>query len=521
MSLMKLASTSIASTTATFIANTTATLPFKSGVFKPAHLKSSLLKTILASSILFSSHALSETQGTEDQNTHDAHETTAPLEKHTPASEKILPLPLNELRKFTDIFGKIKNDYVEEIDDATLLKYAIRGMLSGLDPHSAYLEPSAFSDLQENTSGTFGGLGIEVGLENGFVKVIAPIDDTPAQKGGIQAGDLIIKLDETPVKGMSLDQAVETMRGEAGTPIKLTIVRAGEREPIVIKLTRDIIQVTSIKTLPLDDHYGYIRITQFQAQTGSDFEKGLEKLRSEVKDLTGLIIDLRNNPGGVLKAAVDVADLLLEDGLIVYTKGRAAVAQLSFSATEGDKSQGIPIIVLVDGGSASASEILAGALQDHDRAVIMGTQSFGKGSVQNVLSIDEEHGLKLTTARYYTPNGRSIQAQGITPDIEVNRAKLSDEKQSDFFREADLAGHLSNGNNQDQAIESDETTESSDQNKQSARLERDFQLQEALSLLKAIDILNIKGHSKQTKVNKGVNIDTASAEKNAPKKIDK
>ena len=527
---MKLASTSIATTIAT------TTLPFKSDAFKPAHLKSSLLKTILASTILFSSHALSDTQGTENQDAaqetsqeaaqETVQETTAPIETNTPASKKILPLPLNELRKFTDIFGKIKNDYVEEIDDATLLKYAIRGMLSGLDPHSAYLEPSAFSDLQENTSGTFGGLGIEVGLENGFVKVIAPIDDTPAQKGGIQAGDLIIKLDETPVKGMSLDQAVETMRGNAGTPIKLTIVRAGEREPIVITLTRDIIQVTSIKTLPLDDHYGYIRITQFQAQTGSDFEKGLEKLNAEVKDLTGLIIDLRNNPGGVLKAAVDVADLLLEDGLIVYTKGRAAVAQLSFSATEGDKSQGIPIIVLVDGGSASASEILAGALQDHDRAVIMGTQSFGKGSVQNVLSIDEEHGLKLTTARYYTPNGRSIQAQGITPDIEVNRAKLSDKKQSEFFREADLAGHLSNGNKQNQATDTDETTEPSEQNKLNARLERDFQLQEALSLLKAIDILNIKGHSKQPETSQDIVIESASVEKNeaektAPEKTNK
>ena len=404
-------------------------------------------------------------------------------------------LPLEDLRKFTDIFGKIKNDYVEEIDDATLLKYAIRGMLSGLDPHSAYLEPSAFSDLQENTSGTFGGVGIEVGMENGFVKVIAPIDDTPAQKGGIMAGDLIIKLDETPVKGMSLDQAVDRMRGEAGTDITLTIVRVGEREPVKITLTRAIIQVTSIKTLPLDDKYGYIRITQFQAQTGSDFAKGLEKLKAETSPLSGIIIDLRNNPGGVLLAAVDVADQLIDEGLIVYTKGRSQASEISYSAKPGDSAEDIPIIVLVDGGSASASEILAGALQDHNRAVIMGTQSFGKGSVQNVMAIDEEYGLKLTTARYYTPNGRSIQAQGIVPDIEVNRAKLSDEKQSMMFKEADLAGHLSNGNTESSQSEGNTTSkddESSEEAKQKQMLAKDFQLQEAINLLKALDILKYK-----------------------------
>jgi len=450
------------------------------------------IRALIISSIFISFPALSAPlESTEEQDT-DASQ-----------DEIITPLPLNELRKFSNIFGKIKQDYVEEIDDATLLKYAIRGMLSGLDPHSAYLEPSAFSDLQENTSGSFGGIGIEVGMENGFIKVIAPIDDTPAQKGGIEAGDLIIKLEDTPVKGMSLDQAVELMRGEAGTEITLTIVRAGEREPIKIKLTRDNIQVTSIKTFPIDDQYGYIRITQFQSQTGSDFTKGLEKLKSEVKELKGLVIDLRNNPGGILKASVDVADSLLEDGLIVYTKGRSTISELSYSATKGDDANGIPIIVLIDGGSASASEILAGALQDHDRAVIMGTQSFGKGSVQNVLALDAEYGLKLTTARYYTPNGRSIQAQGITPDIEVNRAKLSDEKTSTFYKEADLAGHLSNGNND--AEQQTENSESSEKEKQSALRERDFQLQEAISLLKAIDILKIKGDVNSAKKDNEIN----------------
>lgn len=404
------------------------------------------------------------------------------------------PLPLEALRKFSDVFGKIKQDYVEEIDDVTLLNYAIRGMLSGLDPHSAYLEPSAFTDLKENTTGSFGGLGIEVGMENGFVKVIAPIDDTPAAKGGVEAGDLIIQLDDTPVKGLSLNQAVDMMRGEVGDPIKLTILRAKARDPIEVTLTRDVIKVTSVKTLNIDGSYGYLRITQFQAQTDEDFAKGLETLRDNTDQLSGLIIDLRNNPGGVLQAAVRVADQMLEEGLIVYTEGRSEVAELSYSATPGDSTNGMPIVILIDGGSASASEILAGALQDHNRAVIMGTRSFGKGSVQNVLSLGEDYGLKLTTARYFTPSGRSIQAQGIDPDIEVNRAKLSEEKTQRTYRESDLAGHLSNGNGD--AQDTAEEDQDSDAYKRRKMLEQDFQLQEALNLLKAIDILKIK-HEKQ------------------------
>ena len=446
---------------------------------------------ILASCLAFSAQVLSE----------PAVNTPATPESESTPETTVDPLPLNELRKFTNVFGKIKNAYVEEIDDSTLLRYAIKGMLSGLDPHSAYLEPSAFSDLQESTSGTFGGLGIEVGMENGFVKVIAPIDDTPAQKAGIEAGDLIIKLDDTPVKGMSLDQAVDTMRGEAGESITLTIVRQGEREPLEIKIVRDIIQVTSIKSLMLDEKYGYIRITQFQAQTGNDFAKTLKELQEEAGELAGLVIDVRNNPGGVLRAAVEVSDQLLEEGLIVYTKGRVAKADLSFSASPGDDSKGIPIIVLIDGGSASASEILAGALQDHNRAVVMGTRSFGKGSVQNVMALDSEYGLKLTTARYYTPNGRSIQAQGIEPDIEVNRAKLSEEKTNPFYRESDLAGHLSNGNKEEQDT-SKEKSENTETSRKKAMLEKDFQLQEALSLLKALDILKVKQKASTVKTEK-------------------
>ena len=400
------------------------------------------------------------------------------------------PLPLNELRKFADVFGKIKAAYVEEIDDVTLLQNAIKGMLSGLDPHSAYLEPSAFDDLKVSTSGSFGGLGIEIGMENGFVKVIAPIDETPAQLGGIQAGDLIIELDNKPVKGLSLNQAVDKMRGEVGTKIKLKLVRSGTREPIEMTLTRAEIKTPSIRSMVLDDHYGYLRVSQFQANSGDQFAEKLNSLKEEAKDLRGLIIDLRNNPGGVLQAAVQMADELLEEGLIVYTKGRSEIAQLSFSAQAGDALEGKPVIVLIDGGSASASEILAGALQDHSRAVIMGTQSFGKGSVQNILQLDEEHALKLTTARYYTPNGRSIQAQGIVPDIVVNRAKLGDEQKQDFYREADLAGHLSNDGSETES--EDEGELSAEQKRRKELIEKDFQLQEAINLLKAIDILKIE-----------------------------
>lgn len=401
-------------------------------------------------------------------------------------------LPLDDLRKFTEVFDRIKKTYVEEVDDTTLLNNAIKGMLSGLDPHSAYLEPNAFEDLQESTSGQFGGLGIEVGQESGFVKVIAPIDDTPAQKAGVEAGDLIIKLDDTPVKDMSLDEAVKLMRGEPGTPIVLTIARERENGPIEITIVRDVIKVTSVKTRLLEPGYGYLRITQFQAQTGEDFSKGLAKLKEENKgELNGLILDLRNNPGGVLQAAVAVSDSLLDEGLIVYTEGRIKSSQLRFSATPGDELNGKPVVVLINGGSASASEIVSGALQDQGRAIIMGTDSFGKGSVQTVMQLNEEYGLKLTTARYYTPNGRSIQALGIVPDIEVKRAKLTEVKSQDFFKEADLAGHLSNG----KAEKSDKenkpgNAKTNDENSPSAILERDFQLREAINLLKGLTILS-------------------------------
>ncbi|MCP5162770.1 MAG: S41 family peptidase [Hahellaceae bacterium] len=408
-------------------------------------------------------------------------------------------LPLDDLRKFTEVFDRIKKTYVEEVDDRTLLNNAIKGMLSGLDPHSAYLEASAFEDLQENTSGQFGGLGIEVGMENGFVKVITPIDDTPAQKAGVEAGDVIIKLDDQPVKGLSLDDAVNMMRGKPGSSIILTIVRENESAPIEIKVIRDVIKVTSIKSTTLEAGIGYVRITQFQAGTGEDFSNNLKKLKEENGGhLNGLVLDLRNNPGGVLQAAVAVCDALMDDGLIVYTEGRIKSSQLRFSATAGDELDKAPVVVLVNGGSASASEIVAGALQDQHRAVVMGTQSFGKGSVQTVMQLTEDNGLKLTTARYYTPSGRSIQALGIVPDIEVKRGKFTEIESQAFYKEADLAGHLTNntsstdkkGKNNSGTSDAESTQDENETSK--TPWERDFQLREALNLIKGLKILNTK-----------------------------
>ncbi|MDY6816069.1 MAG: S41 family peptidase [Pseudomonadota bacterium] len=402
-------------------------------------------------------------------------------------------LPLDDLRKFTEVFSRIKAAYVEEVSDRQLLESAIKGMLSDLDPHSTYLAPKDYEELEESTSGEFGGLGIEVGMENGFVKVIAPIDDTPAQKAGVQAGDLIIKLDEKPVKGMSLEEAVNLMRGKPGTVLTLTVMREGESAPIEIDVTRDIIKVTSVKSRMLDNGYGYVRITQFQADTGGQFKDTLNKLETEHGgDLDGLVIDLRNNPGGVLQAAVETADALLDGGLIVYTEGRIQSSRLRFSAEPGDIMAGTPIVVLINGGSASASEILAGALQDHERAVIMGTKSFGKGSVQTVIPLDETHAIKMTTARYYTPDGRSIQATGIKPDIVVRPAELTELDGQPFFTEADLSGHLE-GQNEDKgkARERDRSGEQAPDTV--SMIERDYQLRSALNLLKGMNILNRRG----------------------------
>ncbi|NOQ35511.1 MAG: PDZ domain-containing protein [Methylococcaceae bacterium] len=401
-----------------------------------------------------------------------------------PVKEAPAALPYEELRAFTEIFGRIKNDYVEPVADKKLLEDAIRGMLEGLDPHSSYLDIAEYKELREGTSGQFGGLGIEVTMENGFVKVVSPIDDTPAQRAGIKAGDLIVKLDEKPVKGMSLTDAVKIMRGEPGSDITLTIIREGADAPIKAVVTRAIIKVKSVKSKILAKDYGYVRISSFQSRTGPSLVEAIDDLVKENNGkLKGLVLDLRNNPGGVLQAAVDVSDAFLEQGLIVYTEGRIKNSQMNFNAQAGDVMNNEPIVILINAGSASASEIVAGALQDHKRAIIMGDKSFGKGSVQTILPTSNGAAVKLTTARYYTPLGRSIQAEGIEPDIPLAKVKLESLEASKFepIKEADLSRHLDNGN-------ADKKTSEEKDEKDSLDL-RDYALHEALNLLKGISIL--------------------------------
>lgn len=399
-------------------------------------------------------------------------------------------LPLDEIRTFTEVFSKIKNDYVEEVDDRKLLEDAIRGMLAGLDPHSTYLDRESYKELQEGTTGEFGGLGIEVGMENGFVKVIAPIDDTPAKKAGIEAGDLIIKLDDTPVKGLSLNDAISRMRGKPGTDITLTIIRNGEEKPLVITITRAVIRVNSVRARTLEPGYGYLRISSFQANTGRDLRQELDRL-SEENDykLKGVVMDLRNNPGGVLNAAVEVSDLFLDKGLIVYTEGRIKNSDLKFNARPLNVVRDLPIVILVNEGSASASEIVAGALQDHDRAVIVGQQTFGKGSVQTILPMADEAAVKLTTARYFTPSGRSIQASGITPDIIIDKLTVErvEEDGNGIVKEADLSGHLENTQPEEEADA--EVAEGEKPQTEKRRLSiTDYELYEALNILKGMSL---------------------------------
>ena len=372
--------------------------------------------------------------------------------------EAVHPLPIEELRTFAQVFGRIKSDYVESVEDKKLITEAINGMLVGLDPHSSYLDKDEYKELQIGTQGEFGGLGIQVTMEDGVVKVISPIEDTPAFRAGIKTGDLIVKLDDTVVKGMSLNEAIKLMRGKPNTSIKITIVREGEREPLVFNLVRDIIKIQSVKSKMIEPGYAYIRITQFQEQTGENLARAIKTLFTENKgDMKGLILDLRNDPGGLLNGAVAVsAAFLPENALVVYTEGRSPDAKMKLHAnpeyylrgTDEDYLQGlpaeaktVPMITLVNGGSASASEIVAGALQDHKRSIVMGSQTFGKGSVQTILPLGNNTAIKLTTARYYTPNGQSIQAQGITPDI-LDEVDNDDEQR---LREADLNRHLSNG----------------------------------------------------------------------------
>ncbi len=402
-------------------------------------------------------------------------------------------LPLEELRAFSEIFGRIKNNYVEEVDDKDLLNNAIRGMLSGLDPHSTYLDLGDFKALREGTSGEFGGLGIEVTMEDGFVKVVSPIDDTPAAKAGIMAGDLIVRLDETPVKGLSLNEAVDIMRGKPDSKLLLTIIREGADKPLKIEIVRAIIKVKSVKNKMLEPGYGYVRISTFASRTGASLKEALKTLKEENNGkLKGLVLDLRNNPGGLLDAAVDVSDTFITKGLIVYTEGRVRNSNQKFNAKPNDLLKGAPLVVLVNGGSASASEIVAGALQDHDRAIILGTKTFGKGSVQTVMPLTNDTAVKMTTARYYTPSGRSIQAEGIVPDIELDPLKISllDPDNVTLLREKDLSKHLEN-NLAKKETESLTKTKEGDEVKEELPLAvTDYALSEALNLLKGINILN-------------------------------
>jgi carboxyl-terminal processing protease len=398
------------------------------------------------------------------------------------AAEEQAELPLDELRTFAEVFNQIRMGYVEEIDDSTLLEFAIEGMLMGLDPHSMYLTEDAYQGLQDSTSGEFTGLGLEVGTENGYVKIIAPIDGSPAAEAGLESGDIILKLDNVPVKGMSLNEAIDIMRGPKDSKIVLSIGRPGNSEPFDVTLVRNVIKVASVRQRLLEPGYGYIRIAQFQSSTGVDVKKSLDKLLSK-GELKGLVLDLRNNPGGILRASVDVAGLFMDEGNVVYTEGRVSGSDTRYDAPALDATDGAPIVVLINQGSASASEIVAGALQDHSRAVIMGTQSFGKGSVQSVLPMSDSRAIKLTTALYFTPNGRSIQAEGIVPDILVERAIITAYDNTQRISEADLSGHLSNANGtrqskQDVVVETELLTD-------------DNQLYEALALLKGLNILRL------------------------------
>jgi carboxyl-terminal processing protease len=375
--------------------------------------------------------------------------------------DAIGPLPIEELRTFTEVFARIKSDYVEPVEDRRLIQEAINGMLSGLDPHSQFLDAEAFKELQVGTQGEFGGLGIEVGMEDGLVRVISPIDDTPASRAGLRPGDLIVRLDDTPVKGLTLNEAVRRMRGKPGTPITLTVVRKGEQRPLTFTLTRAVIKIQSVRAALIEPGYAYVRLTQFQELTAENMVRAIERLWKEnAGPMRGLILDLRNDPGGLLNGAVAVSAAFLQpNALVTFTDGRTPDSRMKLHASPEFYLRGaarqdflrnlpkdvrtVPMVVLVNGGSASASEIVAGALQDHKRATIMGTQTFGKGSVQTILPLANNNAIKLTTARYFTPLGRSIQAKGITPDILVEDPSAPGETAR--VREADLDRHLGDG----------------------------------------------------------------------------
>ncbi len=390
---------------------------------------------------------------------------------------------------FTDVLSIVKKSYVEEVDTKKLIYGAINGMLASLDPHSSFMPPETYKEMKIDTKGTFGGLGIEISVKDGILTVISPIEDTPAFKAGIKSGDQILKIDDKYTKDLSLMDAVKRMRGQKGSKVTLTINREGFEKPKEFPLVRDIIQVKSVKFKSLDDGFGYIRVAQFQEKTDEDLGKALQSLRKDNGSLKGLVLDLRNDPGGLLDQAVRVAEHFISEGeLIVYTEGREKDSKMKFTSRKGAKEPNYPIVVLINSGSASASEIVAGALQDHKRAVVMGTQSFGKGSVQTIIPLSDNSGLRLTTARYFTPSGRSIQAKGITPDIIVERLELpqSDKKEPNHIREKDLENHFETG---DKPIQGERKNEKVPNYKNDEQIRSDYQILRALDLLKGWDIL--------------------------------
>jgi carboxyl-terminal processing protease len=392
-----------------------------------------------------------------------------------------------ELQLFTDVLSIIRRSYVEEVDMKELVYGAVNGMLASLDPHSSFMPPEVYKELKIDTSGEFGGLGIEVTIRGGILTIVSPIEDTPADRVGLQAGDMIIKIEDRFTKDMSIMEAVKMMRGRKGSKIKISVMRESFTKPTEFELVREIIKVKSVKARTLEDNFGYVRIAQFQERTQDDLSKALADLKEQNKGvLDGLVLDLRNNPGGLLDQAVKVSDTFLEQGLIVYTEGREEGSQMRFSAHSSGTEPGYPIVVLINGGSASASEIVAGALQDNERAVILGTQSFGKGSVQTIIPMNDDTGLRLTTARYFTPSGTSIQAKGIAPDILVKPMEIKEVEGFSSFREKDLANHIN-------SPETDSVAPAQKPKQLKFTLDsktrQDYQLLRALDLLKGWQIL--------------------------------
>tara|TARA_B100000686_G_scaffold265830_1_gene280405 strand:- start:18213 stop:19526 length:1314 start_codon:yes stop_codon:yes gene_type:complete len=390
------------------------------------------------------------------------------------------------LNMFGEVYERVRKDYVEEVTDKDLIEAAIQGMLQSLDPHSSFMNEDDFKDMQVQTKGEFGGLGIEVSMEAGYVKVVSPIDDTPAYRAGVKAGDFIIEIDGESVYGMSLGDAVDKMRGKINTEITITISR-GEEDPFEVKIIRDKIKIQSVKARR-EGNAVYLRITSFNEKTESGLIKKMKELKKEIgDDITGVVLDLRNNPGGLLDQAIKVSDAFLHRGEIVSTRGRIKRGQQRFSATNGDIAEGLPIVILINSGSASASEIVAGALQDHKRAIIMGVKSFGKGSVQTIIPVQRNSAMRLTTARYYTPSGNSIQATGITPDIEVKQANIEELEQFFDRRESDLKDHLSNPNDKNMEDNGEKSNQGTLNNEKV-----DYQLYRALDLLEGISLYNKK-----------------------------